>query len=72
METEFLERFLPEVVAGNVACQHNHRDAIYRSICHSDYTVCQPWSDMQEQYAWLVADSRIGVGSMRRNLLVPC
>jgi hypothetical protein len=50
MQIDLLVRVLTEVVRGHVAGDHDHRNAIERSIGDASGGVRQPGSEMREQY----------------------
>lgn len=71
MEVDLLVGMLAEIVSGNIAGDHHHRDRIQGGIGHAGGGVCQAGAEVAENDRGLLGHAGVAVGGVGGDLLVP-
>src|SRR6185503_13739188 len=71
MEIDFLVRVFAIEVTWNIACDHNHGNAVQRGVGHTGRSVGQTGTKESKKHRRLAGDASITISGMRRDLFVP-
>src|SRR5262249_10534412 len=71
VEIHFLMRMLAIEMRRDISGNHDHRNRIERGRCNARCRVREPWPEVREYNAGLSAGTRVAIGRVRSNLLMP-